>query len=134
MIGAMAGTDYPLFDLLLTMVWFFVLVIWVTTVIVVILDIFRSGDLSGWGKAAWFILVLVLPIVGVIAYLLARGSKMAEHRQHDVEARDKAMREYVRSVGGETSKASELEKLANLRDRGVISEEEFARQKAQLLA
>ena len=130
----MVGTDYPLFDLFLTMVWFFVLVIWITTVIVVIFDIFRSHDLSGWGKAGWFVLVLILPIVGVIAYLLARGSKMAEHRQQDVEARAKAMREYVKSAGGGTSKADELEKLANLRDRGVISDEEFARQKAQLLA
>jgi ABC-type multidrug transport system fused ATPase/permease subunit len=130
----MVATDYPLFDLFLTMVWFFVLVIWVTTVIVVIFDIFRSHDLSGWGKAAWFILVLILPIIGVIAYLLARGSKMAEHRRQDVEAQEKAMREYVRTVGGESSKAAELEKLADLRDRGVITDEEFARQKARLLA
>jgi hypothetical protein len=129
----MVGTDYPLFDLFLTMVWFFVLMIWITTVIVVIFDIFRSHDLSGWGKAGWFVLVLILPIIGVIVYLLARGSKMAEHRRQDIEAQDKAMRAYVRSAGGETSKAAELEKLANLRDRGVLTEEEFARQKAALL-
>jgi Short C-terminal domain/Phospholipase_D-nuclease N-terminal len=130
----MVGTDYPLFDVFLTMVEFFLLVIWVTTVIVVIMDLFRSRDLSGAAKAGWFILILILPIVGVIAYLVTRGSKMVEHRQYDVEAQQKAMREYVRSVGGETSKASELEKLANLRDRGVLSEDEFATQKAQLLA
>jgi hypothetical protein len=130
----MVGTDYPLFDLFLTMVWFFVMVIWITTAIVVIFDIFRSHDLSGWGKAGWFILVLVLPIVGVIAYLLARGSKMAEHRRQDVEAHDKAMRDYVRSAGGgATSTAAELQKLADLHDRGVLTDEEFAQQKAALL-
>jgi hypothetical protein len=130
----MVGTDYPLFDLFLTMVWFFVLVIWITTVIVVIFDIFRSHDLSGWGKAGWFILVLLLPIIGVIVYLLARGSQMAEHRRQDVDAHDRAMREYVRRAGGgEVSKAAELEKLADLRDRGVLTEEEFARQKATLI-
>jgi energy-coupling factor transporter transmembrane protein EcfT len=130
----MVGADYPLLDVFLTIVWFFLFVIWITTVIVVIFDLFRSRDLSGPAKAGWFILVLVLPIVGVIAYLVARGSKMAEHRKQDVEAQEKAMREYVRSVGGETSKADELEKLVNLRDRGVLSEEEFERQKALLLA
>jgi ABC-type multidrug transport system fused ATPase/permease subunit len=131
----MVGTDYPLLDLFLTILWFFVLVIWITTVILVIVDIFRSRDLSGWGKAGWFILVLLLPIIGVIAYLIARGTNMAEHRRKDVEAQDKAMRQYVESVGGgETTKADELEKLANLRDRGVLTEEEFATQKAQLLA
>ena len=130
----MVGTDYPLLDVFLTMVWFFLFVIWITTVIMVIFDLFRSRDLSGVAKAGWFILILILPIIGVIAYLVVRGSKMVEHRQQDVAAQEKAMREYVRSVGGETSKAHELEKLADLRDRGVLSEEEFARQKAQLLA
>jgi hypothetical protein len=130
----MLGNDYPLFDVFLTMLWFFVFVIWITTVILVIFDIFRSADLSGWGKAGWFIFVLILPIIGVIAYLLARGANMAVHRQQDIEAQDQAMREYVRSVGGETTKAGELEKLANLRDRGVLTEEEFAAQKALLLA
>jgi len=134
MIGPMAGTDYPLLDLFLTMVWFFVFVIWVTTVIVVIVDIFRSRDLSGWGKAGWFILVLILPIIGVVAYLLARGAKMAEHSRQDVEAQEKAMREYVRSAGGGATKADELEKLADLRDRGILSDEEFAQQKARVLA
>jgi ABC-type multidrug transport system fused ATPase/permease subunit len=131
----MVGTDYSLLDLFLTMLWFFVLVIWITTVIIVIFDIFRSRDLSGWGKAGWFIFILILPIIGVIAYLVARGTKMVEHRRQDLEAQDKAMRRYVQSVGGgETTKAGELEKLANLRDRGVLSDEEFAAQKAQLLS
>jgi hypothetical protein len=130
----MVGYDYPLFDLFLTMLWFFVLVVWITTLIVVILDIFRSADLSGWGKAGWFIFVLILPIIGVIAYLLARGANMAVHRDQDIQAQQQAMRDYVRSVGGETTKADELEKLAGLRDRGVLTEEEFAAQKAQLLA
>jgi hypothetical protein len=70
----------------------------------------------------------------VIAYLLARGANMAVHRQQDIDARDQAMRDYVRSVGGETTKAGELEKLADLRDRGILTDEEFALQKAQLLA
>jgi hypothetical protein len=131
----MVGTDYPLLDLFLTMVWFFLFVIWITTVILVIVDIFRSRDLSGLGKAGWFILILVLPIIGVIAYLLVRGTKIAEHRRQDIEAQDKAMREYVQSAGGGTAaKADELEKLASLRDRGVLTDDEFTAQKARLLA
>jgi len=130
----MVGADYPLLDLFLTMLWFFLFVIWITAVIMVIFDVFRSRDLSGWAKAGWFILVLIFPIIGVIAYLLARGPNMAVHRQQDIEAQDQAMRDYVRSVsGGEKTAASELEKLANLRDRGVLTEDEFAKQKALLL-
>lgn len=131
----MAAYDYPLLDVFLTLLWFFVLVIWITAVIMVIFDIFRSRDLSGWAKAAWFILVLIFPIIGVLGYLLARGSHMAAHRQQDIEARENAMRDYVRSVGGgEATKSDELEKLANLRDRGVLSDAEFQQQKAKLLA
>jgi hypothetical protein len=130
----MVGADYPLLDLFLTMLWFFLFVIWITAVIIVIFDVFRSRDLSGWAKAGWFILVLILPLIGVIAYLLARGANMAVHRQQDIEAQEQAMRDYVRGVaGGEKSAAGELEKLANLRDRGVLTEEEFAQQKARLL-
>src|SRR5215472_17375364 len=69
----MVGTDYPLLDLFLTMLWFFLFVICITAVIMVIFDVFRSRDLSGWAKAGWFILVLIFPIIGVIAYLLAAG-------------------------------------------------------------
>jgi hypothetical protein len=130
----MVGADYPLLDLFLTMLWFFLFVIWITAVIMVIFDIFRSRDLSGWAKAGWFILVLILPLIGVIAYLLARGANMAVHRQQDIEAQDQAMRAYVQSAaGGEQTAASELEKLANLRDRGVLTDEEFAQQKARIL-
>jgi hypothetical protein len=114
----MVGADYPLLDLFLTMLWFFLFVIWITAVIMVVFDVFRSRDLSGWAKAGWFILVLILPIIGVIAYLLARGPNMAVHRQQDIEAQDQATRDYVRSVSG---------------DRGVLTEEEFAKQKALLL-
>jgi len=99
----------------------------------VILDIFRSKDLGGWGKAGWLIFVCILPFLGVFVYLIARGSKMNQRDMEDAQARDQAMRAYVRDAAQEGSTADELAKLADLRDRGVISEGEFQQSKAKVL-
>ncbi len=118
-----------------SMLWFFLFFIWIWLLIVVFSDIFRSPDLGGWGKALWTIFVVVLPYLGVLVYLIARGGKMHEHAEQAARAQDRAMRDYVRSVspsdGG--GSAAEISKLADLRDRGVISEQEFQQGKAKAL-
>lgn len=118
-----------------SMLWFFLWFIWIWMLIVVFGDIFRSSDLSGWGKALWTIFVIVLPYLGVFVYLIARGHKMQERAAASARAQDAAMREYVQGVaasGG--SSADEVAKLAELHGRGVISDAEFQQAKAKALS
>lgn len=124
----------PLMDLFWSMLWFFLFFIWIWLLISLFTDIFRSEDLSGWGKAGWTIFIVVLPFLGVLVYLIARGNSMAERAMKQAAAQEKAMRQYVQEAaasGGST--ADELEKLAALRDKGVLTSEEFNAQKAALL-
>src|SRR5262252_5010607 len=125
--------NYPLLNAFWTMLWFFLWILWFFLLFRVILDIFRSKDLGGWGKAGWLIFVIILPFLGVFVYLIARGRKMTERDVEDAQARDQAMRAYVRDAASEGSTADELTKLADLRDRGVISEGEFQQSKAKVL-
>ena len=125
---------YPLLDAFLTMMWFFLWIMWIWLVFMIVFDIFRSHDLSGWAKAAWLIFVLVLPLVGVLVYLIARGGKMQERRVREAQAQDQAFRAYVRDAAAEgDGQADQLAKLADLRDRGAISDAEFERGKAKVL-
>ena len=117
-----------------SMLWFFMWFIWIWLLIIVFSDIFRSHDLSGWGKALWSIFVIVLPYLGVFVYLIARGKKMGEHAAEAAQAQDAAMRQYVQSAAGTSSPAEELTKLADLKARGVIDDAEFERLKANALA
>src|SRR5262245_41997085 len=118
-----AAAQFGTGQVLLSMIWFFLFVIWIWLLIVVFADIFRSRDLSGWAKALWTIFVIVLPYLGVFVYLVARGQKMHEHAAQAAHEQDAVMRNYVRSVAAPTgATADEITKLANLRDKGVISE------------
>jgi hypothetical protein len=118
-----------------SMLWFFMFFIWIWLLIVVFGDIFRSKDLSGWGKALWTIFVIVLPYLGVFVYLIARGRKMQEHTLQAAKEQDAAMREYVQNVTSTgASSADEIVKLAELRSSGVISEAEFQQAKSKALS
>ena len=117
-----------------SMLYFFLFFIWVWLLITVFADIFRSPDLSGGGKALWSIFVIFLPFLGVFVYLIARGGKMAERDIADAQAQQEAFDSYVRQTAGSGGgTADELGKLAELRDRGVITAVEFDQQKAVLL-
>jgi len=129
-----AETNYPLLQVFLSMLYFFLFVIWIWIAIMVIFDIFRSRDLSGWGKALWFLFVILLPYLGVFIYLIARGGKMHERQANAAAAQQAAFDDYVRQTAGTGDVASQLTQLADLRDRGVISADEFESQKAKLLA
>ena len=130
-----AAQDYPLLNLFWTMLWLFVWILWIFLLVRIILDIFRSDDLGGWSKALWVIFIIILPFIGVLVYLIARGSGMQKRDVRDARAADQEMRSYIRSAA-ETpaSTAEELSKLASLRDQGVLTEAEFDTQKAKLLA
>lgn len=126
----------PLLDLFWTTLWFFLFIAWIWVLISIITDIFRSDDLSGWGKGLWILFVIVVPWLGALIYLIARGSSMQERAMQDAAKRQQATRQYIQEVASTDgpSSADELTKLAQLRDSGVISAEEFAAQKAKVLA
>lgn len=126
--------SYPALSVFWTIVEVFLWVLWFWILIMVMIDIFRSRDLSGWGKALWFLFVLFIPLIGVLCYLIVRGSKMHEHRVQDARAQDEAFRSYVQDAAGPRSSADELTKLAGLRDHGVITNEEFEQQKSKILS
>jgi hypothetical protein len=129
-----AASQYPLANAFLTMLWFFLWILWIFLVIRIFMDIFRSDDLSGWGKAGWTIFVIILPFLGVLVYLIARGHGMTGRDRQQAAAADKAARSYIQSVASESPNvADEVTKLAALRDQGVLTDQEFAAQKAKLL-
>lgn len=129
-----ASQDYPLLNVFWTMLEFFVWILWFFLLIRIFSDIFRSADLSGWGKAGWSVLILLMPFIGVLIYLIVRGSEMHTRDVKQLEANQEAFKSYVQQTAGTTSSAEELSKLAALRDQGVLTDDEFAAQKAKLLA
>ncbi|MEU5000516.1 SHOCT domain-containing protein [Streptomyces sp. NPDC021622] len=128
--------DYPLMNLFLTMLWFFLWTAWLILVFRMITDIFRSHDLGGWAKTGWLLCVLVLPFVGVFVYLIARGRTMGERDMQQAQARDSAFRSYVReaSAGPGSSGTSQLTQLAELRQAGALTDQEYQRAKSKVLA
>jgi membrane protein implicated in regulation of membrane protease activity len=126
--------SYPLLGAFWTILEIFLWVIWIWILIYVFIDIFRSHDLSGWAKALWFIFVLFIPLVGVLVYLIARGGSMHERAVQQAQQADADTRAYIQQAAGSPSTADQLTKLAELRDRGVITAEEFEREKAKVLA
>ena len=135
------SSNYPVLDLFWTIIEFFLWVIWIWILIMIFIDIFRSHDLSGWSKALWFIFVLFIPLIGVLVYLIVRGGSMHERQVHQARREaDAFYASYGRHAapgatdGGGGSTADQLAKLADLRDRGVLSQEEFDKEKAKILA
>ena len=88
-------TNYPLLDIFLSTLYFFIWILWIMLLFWILMDIFRSDDLSGWGKAGWVIFVIILPFLGVFVYLIARGKSMGERQARDAQARDDQFRAYV---------------------------------------
>ncbi|MGW2087020.1 SHOCT domain-containing protein [Streptomyces sp. NPDC001880] len=133
--------DYSLLDLFWTMLWFFLWVLWLFLLFKVITDIFRSHDLGGWGKAGWLIVTLVLPYIGVLVYVIVRGKSMSKRDIREAQERDAAFKAYVRDAAGtgggdalkKGSHVDDLAKLADLKDRGAITDEEYQRAKTKLL-
>src|ERR1700730_13076122 len=149
-------TNYPILDIFLSVLYFFGLVLWIMLMFWIITDIFRSDDLSGWAKAAWLLGIIVIPLVGILVYLIARGGSMRDRQEAQARAQDAAFRDYVRQAaasdgsaapagaaapasaapagnGGATTASDELAKLASLHQRGVLNDDEFARAKSRVV-
>lgn len=124
----------PLFDLFWTMLWIFLFFAWLMLLFRIFNDIFRR-DMSGWAKAGWSLFVIVLPLLGTLVYLIANGGGIAERDIASFKAAEEAQKSYIREVagGGGGSAADELAKLGELKAKGVLTEQEFAAQKAKLL-
>ncbi|MGO9490255.1 MAG: SHOCT domain-containing protein [Solirubrobacteraceae bacterium] len=133
MIGVLASSTYTFGDALLTVLEFAILFLWIWIAIGVVFDIFRSSDLSNWGKALWVIFIIVVPYIGVLVYLIVRGHTMHEHHEQD-RAQSEAFQRFEASGGSSATGVEELAKLAELHDRGKLTDQEFEQAKAKLLA
>ena len=123
-----------LWNILVSIFWFMLLVAWIWLLIRIFADLFQDHDLSGWGKALWALFLIVIPWLGALVYLIARGRAMNERALDQAARNEQAFRQYVQHAASSApSPADELVKLADLRDRGAISEQEFAQAKARLL-
>jgi len=128
------AADYPFMDVLWTMLVFFGWVIWFWLLITVFSDLFRRHDISGWGKAGWILLVVVLPYLGVFIYLIAQGQHMAERRAQDVASSRAAFDDYVRDVSASTGPSDQIAKAKQLLDSGAIDANEFEALKRKALS
>ncbi|MDI9832127.1 MULTISPECIES: SHOCT domain-containing protein [unclassified Streptomyces] len=129
--------DFPLLSMFWTLLWFFLWIMWFVLLFRIIGDIFRDDSLSGWGKTGWLIFVIVLPFLGVFVYLIARGREMGSREIAHAQAQQRAFDDYVRERAGESggrSKADELAKLSDMRNRGDIDDDEFRRAKELVLS
>jgi Phospholipase_D-nuclease N-terminal/Short C-terminal domain len=128
------AADYPFLDILWTMIIFFTWVVWIWIMIVILTDVFRRRDISGWVKGAWVVFLIILPFLGALVYLIAQHDGMSQ-RQADAARGQKAqMDEYVRSVAGSGGAAAEIDKAKQLLDSGAINQTEFDALKAKALA
>jgi ABC-type multidrug transport system fused ATPase/permease subunit len=130
----MLAYNYPILSLIWMMFMFFVFILWIWLLISVFMDVFRSHDLSGGMKAVWVLFVIILPFLGVLVYLIARGGKMHERAAEQAAQQQKAFDSYVKQAASSGSSVDELSKLADLKEKGAITDAEFESQKAKLLA
>ena len=128
--------DFGLWDVLVSMFWFMLLVAWFALIFRIFADIFRDDSLGGGGKALWSLLIILLPWLGVLIYLIARGGSMNERALKDAQDADARMRAYVQDAAGTggSNVSSELRELAGLRDAGTITPEEYEQAKAKVLS
>ncbi|MFF3608735.1 SHOCT domain-containing protein [Streptomyces sp. NPDC002463] len=128
--------DYPLLSMFWTMLWIFLWILWFILLFRIIADIFRDDSMSGWGKGGWLAFVILLPFLGVLVYVIARGKSMGGREIAHAREKQQAFDAYVReTAAGDSrpSRAEELSRLAELRAKGDISEEEFLRAKNLVL-
>ena len=129
----LAASNYPFLKVLWTILIFFAWVIYIWIAITVLIDVFRRRDISGWGKAAWVIFVIVVPFIGVLAYLIFNHDGMAERSGKEAEASQAQVDEYIRQTAGTGGPASEIETAKKLLDAGDITQAEFDAIKAKAL-
>jgi Short C-terminal domain/Phospholipase_D-nuclease N-terminal len=128
------ATAYPFLEVFWTMLIFFAFLIWIWILFTVFADVFRRRDLSGWGKAAWVIFVILVPYLGVFVYLITEHKGMTERATSQQQAAQSQMDQYVQSVAGQADPAARIAKAKDLLDQGTISQSEFDQIKQKALA
>jgi predicted PurR-regulated permease PerM len=130
----MIAADYPFLDVFWTMLVIFLWIAWFIILFRVLMDLFRRHDVSGWGKTAWIIFVILLPFLGVFVYIITQGHHMAERDIKDQQAAQSQFDDYVKTVAASSGPAAEIEKAKGLLDSGAITQQEFDAIKAKALA
>lgn len=125
---------FGLWDVIVSMFWFMLLLAWIWLIIAIFSDIFRDHELSGWAKALWTLFLIFVPWLGAIVYLIVRGGSMSERSAKAAQARDADVPAYVQDAAGKPSTADELRKLVALRDEGAISAADYEQAQAKVLA
>lgn len=128
------AADYPFLDVLWTMVIFFCWVVWIWMMILILSDVFRRGDISGWAKAGWVAFLIILPFLGALVYLIAQGSQMTERRVRDAQVSQANFDDYVKKVATDGGSAGEIQRAKDLLESGTITQAEFEQLKAKALA
>jgi ABC-type multidrug transport system fused ATPase/permease subunit len=121
-------------NLLVTMFWLFILMLWFWLLITVFADLFSDKEESGLSKTLWVLFVIFLPYLGVFVYLISRGPKMSERAIARQQQAQEQFKEYVQQTAGGSSGADELAKLHDLNKSGALSDEEYASMKAKIVA
>jgi hypothetical protein len=131
------AADYPFLNILWTMIIFFAWVIWIWMMVIILTDVFRRHDISGWAKAAWVVFLIIVPFLAVLIYLIAQHDGMNQRNAKQAEGRRAEFDDYVKSVagsgGGGGGAAAEIEKAKGLLDSGVLTQAEFDALKAKAL-
>lgn len=128
------AADYPFLDVLWTMLIFFVWISWFMLLFHVIGDVFRRRDASGWKKTAWLVFLVLVPFIGVFAYLIANSDDMARRNLERMEAAQRDTDTYIRSVAASGGPGAEIERAKGLLDSGAITQEEYEAIKAKALS
>jgi Phospholipase_D-nuclease N-terminal/Short C-terminal domain len=126
-----AEADFPFLEVLWTMILFFAWMAWIWIAITCFMDIFRRHDIGGGSKALWVVFIILIPFLGVLVYLIVQHDGMRDRTLEQAKAQQAAMDQYVRETAG--GSAAEIEKAAQLRDSGAITQEEFDKLKAKAL-
>jgi hypothetical protein len=128
------AADYPFLNILWTMIIFFAWVVWIWMMIIILTDVFRRRDISGWAKAGWTLFLIVLPFLAALIYLIAQHEGMADRTAERAHAQQAQFDQYVRSVATNGGAAAEIDKAKRLLDTGAITQAEFDALKAKALA
>ncbi|MBV9024211.1 MAG: SHOCT domain-containing protein [Streptomycetaceae bacterium] len=125
--------NHPLLNVFLMIMWFFIWIMWLFLLFRIVFDVFRSHDMGGWAKALWILFLIVLPFLGVLVYLVVRGRGMSERTAQEIERREHVHREILKGTLG-LGTTGELNQLAEMKNRGDLTQEEFERAKARILS
>ena len=132
-ITVLLAADWGVGQVVWSLLYFFLIFVWIMLIFQLFGDIIRSDDLSGWGKAIWSIFIIFLPFLGIFAYLIVRGGGMAERQVKAARQQEAAVQDYIRTTAGGPSAADELAKLADLHSAGKLDDAEYAAAKAKVI-